>query len=1058
MKVILISIFIVIYVSCFSQNDSFITTWKTDNAGTSCSSCVTIPTAFGSTYDYDIDWDNDGAFDDFNISGDITHDYGSSGTYQIAIRGDFPRIFFNNEGDKEKILSVDQWGDIVWLSMNSAFRGCENLAGQANDSPNLSQVTDMSSMFSEANDFNQDIGNWNVSTVTDMSAMFFKSDGFNQDIGNWDVSSVVYMNAMFGQAFAFNQDISNWDVSSVTSMNSMFEFTSDCRGIGNWNVSSVTSMIGMFSYGGVCDDITEWDVSSVTNMAAMFSQSSFNQDISVWDVSSVSDMSFMFEDASYFNQNLGNWNISSVTDMEHMLSNSGLSQVNYDKILIGWESSIVLNNIDLGASNLVYCNGDFARSNLINIHGWNITGDQLDCSNNDLFVTTWKTDYSGTSCNSCVTIPTASGSTYDYDIDWENDGIFDDLNVSGDVTHDYGSVGTYQIAIRGDFPRILFNDEGDKEKILTIDQWGDIEWQSMNSAFLGCRNLTGNAVDVPDLTNVGNFGSTFRKCSSFNQDISNWDMGTASVTSFMFRDAVSFNQDISNWDVSGISNMQAMFLDADSFNHDISNWDVSTVSNMSFMFRGADSFDQNLGDWDISSATNLVEMLNNSGMSQSNYDSTLIGWEIQSVMDNVTLGALNLSYCGGEIARTNLINDHDWNILGDQQNCPTGNSFLTTWKTDNPGSSCNSCVTIPTFAGSSYSYDVDWENDGVFDDFNVSADITHDYGSIGTFQIAIQGTFPQIYFNNIGDKGKILSIDQWGDIEWQSMNSAFQGCSSLIGLASDTPDLSNVTDMSSMFLLASSFNQDIGNWDVSTIVNFSLTFDRALSFNQNLGDWDISSVQNMGAMLNFANLNQMNYDSTLIGWANQDVQSGVSLGALDVPYCLGKDARNDLLVNHQWSITQDVLDCSDCSRIVVSANEFGLGTINYAIECANESPGLDLITFDVSDSTKIVLDSVLHSIEDTHTIIDGTGVPGLSFASNSDSRLLEVNTNNIVEIKSITLEMNNTSANDIILNNGSLILEDVIIIDHRINQPRVNINNNNMSNLDIKGSIMIKNQ
>jgi surface protein len=195
----------------------FITTWKTDNPGTSNATSITIPTT-GTGYSYDVDWENDGTWDDLGVTGNITHDYGTAGTYQVAIRGDFPRIYFNNEGDKEKILSIDQWGDIAWTSMESAFWGCSNLAGQAVDVPDLSSVTDMSFMFSFASTFNQDIGGWDVSSVTNMSSMFRDASTFNQDIGGWDVSSVTNMRGMFLGASEFNQDISDWDVSSVLDM------------------------------------------------------------------------------------------------------------------------------------------------------------------------------------------------------------------------------------------------------------------------------------------------------------------------------------------------------------------------------------------------------------------------------------------------------------------------------------------------------------------------------------------------------------------------------------------------------------------------------------------------------------------------------------------------------------------------------------------------------------------------------------------------------------------------------------------------------------------------
>jgi surface protein len=49
----------------------------------------------------------------------------------------------------------------------------------------------------------------------------------------------------------------------------------------------------------------------------------------------------------------------------------------------------------------------------------------------------------------------------------------------------------------------------------------------------------------------------------------------------MFRDATSFNQDLSAWDVSNVTNMYEMFENASSFNQNLSTWNVENVSDCS---------------------------------------------------------------------------------------------------------------------------------------------------------------------------------------------------------------------------------------------------------------------------------------------------------------------------------------------------------------------------------------------------------------------------------------------------------------------------------------------
>ena len=109
----------------------------------------------------------------------------------------------------------------------------------------VSNVKDMSYMFSNAKSFKSDLSNWRVSSVTDMSYMFTSAELFNSNLSKWVVSNVTKMTGMFMLAERFNGDISNWDVSKVKNMSYMFWRATSFNGdLSKWNVSNVYDIAG----------------------------------------------------------------------------------------------------------------------------------------------------------------------------------------------------------------------------------------------------------------------------------------------------------------------------------------------------------------------------------------------------------------------------------------------------------------------------------------------------------------------------------------------------------------------------------------------------------------------------------------------------------------------------------------------------------------------------------------------------------------------------------------------------------------------------------------------
>ena len=281
----------------------FITTWKTDNVGTSAANQITLPLVIAGTYNFIVDWgDNSQSTITAWNSVDTTHTYLAPGTYTVTMTGTFTHFIFAGIGDKLKILDITHWGNNHWATMADAFHGCSNLQITATDNPDLSGVTDMHRMFHSAILFNGNIGAWNTSTITNMQGMFVNNTSFNQNIGSWNTSSVTNMVGMFTNASAFNQNIGSWNTAAVTNLTNLFYgATAFNQNIRNWNTSSATAMDSMF-----------------------YNATNFNQNIGIWNTSSVISMGNMFSGASNFNQDLSEWNVTSVTIHNSFDTNANL--------------------------------------------------------------------------------------------------------------------------------------------------------------------------------------------------------------------------------------------------------------------------------------------------------------------------------------------------------------------------------------------------------------------------------------------------------------------------------------------------------------------------------------------------------------------------------------------------------------------------------------------------------------------------------------------------------------------------------------------------------------
>lgn len=241
--------------------------------------------------------------------------------------------------------------------------------------------------------------------------------------------------------------------------------------------------------------------------------------------------------------------------------------------------------------------------------------------------------------------------TYDFTIDW-GDGTKEKYSGSQEnnvIKHDYTTADTYTIAIQGTFPALQMSQStvDNNNKLMSIEQWGSIAWQSMEYAFKDCVNMVYNAAaSVPELSLVTEMTGMFYNTPNFNGNLSGWNTSTITNMDSMFYNAQSFVGDgLDQWDTKNVTTMRKMFDHATSFNAEISDWDTNAVTNMELMFGSALSFNRNLGNWNIGKVTNMTNMLSFSAMDLFNYSYTLINWSQQTVMSNVTLGAMGVFHC-----------------------------------------------------------------------------------------------------------------------------------------------------------------------------------------------------------------------------------------------------------------------------------------------------------------------------------------------------------------------------------------------------------------------------
>ena len=119
--------------------------------------------------------------------------------------------------------------------------------------------------------------------------------------------------------------------------------------------------------------------------------------------------------------------------------------------------------------------------------------------------------------------------------------------------------------------------------------------------------------------------------STFNRDLSGWDVSNGTDFQFMFFECLAYNNagvSLSSWDVSKATNLSGMFSVNDAFEGiGLDSWNVSSATNLSVMFASATAFNTNINSWNTSNVTNMSGVFETTPV----FNQPLNNWDVSKV-------------------------------------------------------------------------------------------------------------------------------------------------------------------------------------------------------------------------------------------------------------------------------------------------------------------------------------------------------------------------------------------------------------------------------------------
>ena len=255
------------------------------------------------------------------VNGNNTHIYAASGVYTVKIESKvFGGIYFNDGGDKAKIVRVVSFGRGVVRSLTASFYGCSSFI--AIDDPTL------------------------ISIGADATSIF--------------------------RGCSLLPTIPNIDFSKVTNAYAAFGFMSSLTTVPLFNLSKCTSTRSMFYQCTGLTTVPLFDLSSVTNTYAMFYQCNGLTTVPLFNLSNCTSTQSMFYQCTALTT-VPLLNLSNCTNATNMFFGVTLTTQSYSDFLINLATLPLQSGVSFHGGNSKYnVAGGVARAYLISNFGWTI--------------------------------------------------------------------------------------------------------------------------------------------------------------------------------------------------------------------------------------------------------------------------------------------------------------------------------------------------------------------------------------------------------------------------------------------------------------------------------------------------------------------------------------------------------------------------------------------------------------------------------------------------------------------------------------------------------------